>query len=88
MDATSRAVMRALVCRGHYPETPDGFARAVVDAQDIVATIRESNGGPTQVAYTIRMALHPLGPSGPDDCLLGDQDAVWEAFHQTERNVA
>ena len=36
MEPVEREVMAALVRRGHYPETPDGFETAVADARTLV----------------------------------------------------
>jgi hypothetical protein len=75
--------MSALVRRGHFPETPDGFRDAVTAALDITAVWRESNGGPTAVAIAVGRAVHPryVGWTEADtDCFHRDQDAVWEAL--------
>lgn len=74
MEPVEREVMAALVCRGHYPETPNGFEWAQVDAQRIVEAWRESRGGPTMVAAAMRRmggVLHDnlvgagIGPDHP-----------------------
>lgn len=86
MGLVERKVMAALVRRGHYPETPAGFAKAIVDAQDIVKAWRESNGGPTAVAIAVGRAVHGLRIPPTEAgraCFHADQDAVWEVFHGT-----
>lgn len=89
MDATSRRVMAALVRRGHYPETPDGFAAAVTHAGDIVGVFRSlppDGDGEYEVAEAVYNACHP-GSALPCDettdefgCWEADQDAVWDAL--------
>lgn len=88
MDATARAVMAALTRRGHYPETPDGMAKAVVDATDIVGVFRAT---PEDAEWYVGEAVYNAVHTGSDlpcdefDCFEADQDAVWEALRSGGR---